>query len=87
MTITVQQFIEELKRDHMNHYIHLYDGKPYTLAVYIENDFRMGINYEQEQDFNDWCRENCDGEWAVHNGCWALFELDTDAMAFKLRWE
>ena len=87
MVVTIQQFIKELKDDHLYHYISLYDGKAYTLAVYIENDFRIGISDGKEKEFGNWCDENCDGEWSVHNGCWVVFELDTDVMAFKLRWE
>ena len=91
MTITVQQFIQELRNERLDHYVPLYDGKSYTFAVYRENDFRIGVGHisyrnRQEREFNDWCKENCDGKWVVHNECWILFELDTDTMAFKLRW-
>ena len=85
MVITIQQFIKDLKSEHMDHYVPLYEGKAYTLAVYIDdNGFRNNV---QEKEFADWCRENCEGECVVHNECWVIFELETDAMAFRLRWE
>ena len=33
-----------------------------------------------------WCKENCAGRWNAHNPIWWEFELESDAMAFKLRW-
>jgi len=87
MVVTIEKFIEELRMDHLGHYVPRYDGKAYTLAVFIEDEFWIGHNNGQEVEFATWCQENCDGEWAVHNEFWAVFELDTDAIAFKLRWE
>ncbi len=34
----------------------------------------------------EWCKENCMGKWEPSNPVWWEFELETDAMAFKLRW-
>ena len=33
-----------------------------------------------------WCKENCEGGWHANNPVWWEFELETDAMAFKLAW-
>lgn len=34
----------------------------------------------------NWCRENCEGGFSANNPVWWEFELETDAMAFKLAW-
>ncbi len=34
----------------------------------------------------NWCQENCYGEWSyLYETVWE-FELESDAVAFKLRW-
>jgi len=86
MIITIEKFIEDLKNDRMGHYVYMYVEKSYTLAVYIENGFAYGANTGQIKEFNKWCNENCNGDWRVYNEFWVVFELDSDAIAFKLRW-
>ena len=34
---------------------------------------------------SDWCEENCEGRW-ISSVYIFSFELESDAMAFKLRW-
>ncbi len=86
MIITIEQFIEDLKNGRMGHYVYMYVEKSYTLAVYIENGFAYGVSTGQIKEFNKWCNENCNGDWSVYNEFWVVFELDSDAIAFKLRW-
>ena len=41
------------------------------------------------QDFHviieKWCKQNCEGDFTGYISCWS-FELESDAVQFKLRW-
>lgn len=86
MVITIEEFFEQLKKDRLGHYIHIYAAKILTLAVCIDIELENRASDGWEKEFFAWCTENCNGYWSVYNEFWVLFELDSDAMAFKLRW-
>ncbi len=50
--------------------------------------FKVVANEEYEDEYNKmghWVDENCTGMW-THSHMTYIFELEEDAMAFKLRW-
>ena len=50
--------------------------------------FNMHKSYDQYSEMYEWLKENMEGYYRRHDQfCDAYeFDLDTDAMAFKLRW-
>lgn len=56
--------------------------------VFVETDlnkFGSLINQGIIEETKSWCEDNCWGKWDG-NGLIFMFELETDAAAFKLRW-
>jgi len=56
--------------------------------VFVETDLNKFSNLINEgiiKETNSWCEDNCCGKWHG-NGFIFMFELENDAVAFKLRW-
>ena len=56
--------------------------------VFVETDlnkFGSLINQGIIEETKSWCKNNCWGRWD-ENGLIFTFELESDAVAFKLRW-
>ncbi|KKN08996.1 hypothetical protein LCGC14_1051170 [marine sediment metagenome] len=56
--------------------------------VFVETDLNKFGNLINEgiiEETKSWCEDNCWGKWDG-NGLIFMFELETDAAAFKLRW-
>ncbi len=44
--------------------------------------------YELDPHYHDWCDENCEGKWAWTDrpdGFFVMFEKESDAMLYRLR--
>lgn len=57
-------------------------------SVFVETDldkFGQLINEGIIEKTKSWCKENCWAKWEGH-GFIFMFELESDAVAFKLRW-
>lgn len=58
------------------------------IMVTMRGYVRTEIDYGPEQSWVDviaWVDNNCSGEYQEHNGMW-LFELEEDAVLFRLKW-
>ena len=72
----------------------LQDGERGWVASYVEklSDETWSFELDSEDAFcfssivTKWCEENCQGRWNPQDPIWWEFELEEDAMAFKLRW-
>ena len=58
----------------------------YHVFVKVDlNKFGSLINQGVIEETKSWCEDNCWGKWDG-NGLIFMFELESDAAAFKLRW-
>ena len=49
--------------------------------------YSVKLNIKPNISMADWCDENCDGLWfGTDTNMFWTFELEFDAVAFKLRW-
>ena len=63
-----------------------FDTRDYTIEMkWINFDNKIGVSGKRMMEAAKWCDENLKGDWLVGNLTNA-FELDDDAMIFKLRW-
>ncbi len=61
------------------------EPKYYVFVEMDLNKFGNLINQGIIEEIKSWCEDNCWGKWDG-NGLIFMFELETDAAAFKLRW-
>lgn len=68
---------------------HVYTNNTYKRETFphsIEVEIREGVDFPK---LNGWIEENIKGLWAdisINSGYFMEFELEEDAVAFKLRW-
>ena len=79
--MTLEEFFELLNNEHLQHHIKAYKNDSWKIVVQLPF-----IKHTLYPMLEKWCEENCEGKYVVHNECYVLFELESDAMAFKLRW-
>ena len=51
----------------------------------FKKNYRV-YNQDLYESIDSWCYQNCQGDWQWHETTMWRFELESDAMAFKLRW-
>jgi|APCry1669189567_1035234.scaffolds.fasta_scaffold27826_2 hypothetical protein len=59
------------------------------IMVDMRGYVRLEIDYGPNQRWDDviaWVGNNCSGEYQEHNGTW-IFELEEDAVLFRLKWQ
>ena len=76
------KFIKRLKRNRLSHYARIIENSGCKIMVVF--DYR--VLSEMDKEYNKWCKENCSGKYFVYNENYAFFDIEEDAVAFKLRW-
>lgn len=77
MKMLVKKFYDELREANLAHYADSYEKSKWNVIIYIKSGGNDVL-------FNEWCKENCNDEYIVHNEHYVLFETNEDGMAFKL---
>ena len=57
--------------------------------IFVDYEYKVEkitlTEWSQDSEICQWCRENIKGDWKYYIAHFA-FELEEDAVAFKLRW-
>jgi len=70
--------------DYLTKHVYTYRGETFPHRIKVET--REGINFHE---LNEWIEKIIKGKWAdinTNRGYFIEFELEEDAVAFKLRW-
>jgi len=72
--------------DILTKHVYTYKGEMFTHRVQV----RVNLSKDDYLEINDWIEENAKEKWTdfyTNKGCYFVeFELEEDAVAFKLRW-
>ena len=81
------RFLNALKRLGPKRYVKLVENNPCRILVRFEwEDYSHKKDSSIDNEYIQWCGSNCEGQFYVYNAYYVLFEIEEDAMAFKLRW-
>ncbi len=77
-----QEFIDYLNTNRLAHCARMIQNGGCKIIVAINRE----ISSEHDVIYGNWCNENCSGKYFVYNENYVFFDIDEDAVAFKLRW-
>lgn len=82
MTAEFDHLMKLMKRNNLAHYARMIENTKCRILV----EFDISRPSSMDEEYNEWCKENCTGDYYVYNEYCVFFELEEEAVAFKLRW-